>query len=44
VDLLEIKSNLQGQMCTMDIRYPLVSVPLAAPLGHREVVLFSRTR
>jgi hypothetical protein len=44
VDLLDIKSNVQGQMCTMDIRYPLVSVPLAEPLGHRHVVLYSRTR
>jgi hypothetical protein len=44
VDLLETQSNLRGQMCTMDIRYPLVSVPLAEPLGQRQVILFSRKR
>jgi hypothetical protein len=32
------------QMCTMDIRYPTVSVQLAAPLGNRTVVLHSERR
>jgi hypothetical protein len=27
------------QLCTMDIRYPVVTVPLGAPLGERVVVL-----
>ena len=44
VNLVETKSNLQGQMCTMDIRYPLVSVPLAEPLGQRKVVLHAEKR
>lgn len=39
VNLRETKSSLQGQMCTMDMRYPLVSVPLSDPLGERKVVL-----
>ncbi|MFC4080951.1 hypothetical protein [Amycolatopsis samaneae] len=38
VDLSETKAQT-GQMCTMDIRYPVISVPLAAPLGERTVVL-----
>ena len=44
VDLVETKSNLAGQMCTMDIRYPLVSAPLAGPLGQRKVVLVAEKR
>ncbi|HVW40821.1 MAG TPA: hypothetical protein VHC18_05675 [Amycolatopsis sp.] len=44
VNLVETKSNLQGQMCTMDIRYPLVSVPLAAPLDRRTIVLLAEKR
>lgn len=44
VNLVETRSNKQGQMCTMDIRYPLVSVALAAPLGQRKVVLTSEKR
>jgi hypothetical protein len=39
VNLRETQSTLQGQMCTMDIRYPLVSVPLSEPLGQRKVLL-----
>lgn len=27
------------QICTMDLRYPMVSVPLGAPLGDRTVIL-----
>jgi hypothetical protein len=38
VDLSETKAQT-GQMCTMDIRYPVISVALAAPLGQRTVVL-----
>ncbi|WP_072480452.1 hypothetical protein [Amycolatopsis australiensis] len=38
VDLSETKAQT-GQMCTMDIRYPVISVPLAAPLDGRTVVL-----
>ncbi|SFK02684.1 hypothetical protein SAMN05421835_112120 [Amycolatopsis sacchari] len=41
VNLRETQSNMQGRMCTMDIRYPLVSVPLSEPLGQRKVVLVS---
>ena len=44
VALVETKSNLQRQMCTMDIRYPLVPAPLAAPLGQRKVVLLAGKR
>jgi predicted small lipoprotein YifL len=28
-----------GQMCTMDLRFPVLTVQLAAPLGERTVVL-----
>ncbi|WP_245573150.1 hypothetical protein [Amycolatopsis benzoatilytica] len=38
VDLSETKAQT-GQMCTMDLRHPVISVPLAAPLGDRVVVL-----
>ncbi|HWD04885.1 MAG TPA: hypothetical protein VG674_20790 [Amycolatopsis sp.] len=38
VDLSETKAP-RGRMCTMDLRYPVLSVALAAPLGHRTVVL-----
>ncbi|MFI5612142.1 hypothetical protein [Amycolatopsis sp. NPDC051903] len=38
VDLSETKAQT-GQMCTMDLRYPVLSVALAAPLGERTVVL-----
>lgn len=38
VNLTE-KKGQTGQMCTMDIRYPVVSVALASPLGGRTVVL-----
>ncbi|MEV6909608.1 hypothetical protein [Amycolatopsis sp. NPDC051071] len=38
VNLTELKGQT-GQMCTMDIRYPVISVALAAPLGERTVVL-----
>jgi hypothetical protein len=41
VNLRETQSTVQGQMCTMDIRYPLVSVPLSDPLGQRKVILVS---
>ncbi|WP_409493211.1 hypothetical protein [Amycolatopsis sp. cmx-11-12] len=38
VNLTELKGQT-GQMCTMDIRHPVISVSLAAPLGERTVVL-----
>ncbi|WP_328607948.1 hypothetical protein OG943_02100 [Amycolatopsis sp. NBC_00345] len=38
LDLSETKAQT-GQMCTMDLRYPYISVALAAPLGDRTVVL-----
>ncbi|WP_191254297.1 hypothetical protein [Amycolatopsis oliviviridis] len=38
VNLTELKGQT-GQMCTMDIRHPVISVALAAPLGERTVVL-----
>ncbi|EME54062.1 hypothetical protein [Amycolatopsis decaplanina] len=38
VNLTELKGQT-GQMCTMDIRYPVISVALSAPLGERTVVL-----
>jgi hypothetical protein len=38
VDLSETKAQT-GQMCTMDLRYPVISVALAAPLDQRTVVL-----
>lgn len=38
VNLSETKAQT-GQMCTMDIRYPVISVALAAPLDQRKVVL-----
>ncbi|MBN9740361.1 hypothetical protein DMP23_04445 [Amycolatopsis sp. A1MSW2902] len=38
VDLSETKAQT-GQMCTMDLRHPVISVPLGAPLGERTVVL-----
>lgn len=41
INLRETQSMVQGQMCTMDIRYPLVSVPLSEPLGQRKVILVS---
>ncbi|GHF64713.1 hypothetical protein GCM10017566_42760 [Amycolatopsis bartoniae] len=41
VNLRETQSTMQGRMCTMDIRYPLVSVPLSEPLGQRKVILVS---
>jgi hypothetical protein len=41
VNLTETQSNPKGQMCTMDIRYPLISVPLTDPLGARKVVLYN---
>lgn len=44
VDLVESRSNLAGQMCTMDIRYPVVSATLSDPLGERTVVLKSVKR
>ena len=42
VNLSETKAQT-GQMCTMDIRYPVISVALAAPLGDRTVVLKTTT-
>lgn len=39
VNVTEHQSAQKGQMCTMDIRYPLISVPLADPLGSRKVIL-----
>ncbi|NIH88151.1 hypothetical protein [Amycolatopsis granulosa] len=44
VTLVESRSNLAGQMCTMDLRYPVVTVTLSAPLNERIVVLKSATR
>ena len=44
VALVETRPNVQGQMCTMDIRYPLVSAPLAQPLGQRKIVLVTEKR
>jgi hypothetical protein len=38
VNLTELKGQT-GQMCTMDIRHPVISVALAGPLGERTVVL-----
>ncbi|KZB84695.1 hypothetical protein [Amycolatopsis regifaucium] len=38
INLTELKGQT-GQMCTMDIRFPVISVTLAAPLGERTVVL-----
>jgi hypothetical protein len=38
VNLSETKAQT-NQMCTMDIRYPVISVALAAPLDQRTVVL-----
>ncbi|MFJ1764368.1 hypothetical protein ACIOD2_28890 [Amycolatopsis sp. NPDC088138] len=38
VNLSETKAQT-GQMCTMDIRYPVISVALAAPLDQRTVIL-----
>ncbi len=38
VNLTELKGQT-GQMCTMDIRHPVISVALSAPLGERTVVL-----
>jgi len=40
VNLSETKAQT-NQMCTMDIRYPVISVTLAAPLDQRTVVLKS---
>lgn len=44
VSLVKTQSPPRGQMCTMDIRYPVVSVPLDEPLGQRTVVLRSEDR
>lgn len=44
VTLVESRSNLAGQMCTMDMRYPVVSATLSDPLGDRTVVLKSAKR
>jgi hypothetical protein len=38
VNLAESTPN-RHQMCTMDIRYPMVSVPLGAALGDRTLVI-----
>lgn len=38
VSLAETAQN-PHELCTMDLRYPMVSVPLGAPLGQRTVVL-----
>jgi len=38
VNLSETKAQT-GQMCTMDIRFPVISVALAGPLADRTVVL-----
>lgn len=38
VSLAETSEN-PHQLCTMDLRYPMVSVPLSAPLGQRTVAL-----
>ncbi|WP_158882972.1 hypothetical protein [Amycolatopsis anabasis] len=43
VNLVETTAQT-SQMCTMDIRYPTVSVQLGEPLGDRTVVLHSEQR
>jgi hypothetical protein len=43
VNLVETTARTH-QMCTMDIRYPVVSVSLNAPLGDRMLVLHSEQR
>jgi hypothetical protein len=43
IDLSETPGQ-PGQMCTMDIRYPVVPVTLDAPLGDRTVVLHKEQR
>ena len=44
VALVEDQRQLTGRMCTMYIRYPVVSVPLVQPLGDCVVVLQSEKR
>lgn len=44
VHVVETQTLVKGQMCTMIIRYPVVAVPLAEPLGNRKVVLTAETR
>jgi hypothetical protein len=44
VSLVKTQSPPRGQMCTMDIRYPVVSVPQDEPLGQRTVLLLSEDR
>ncbi|TNC27633.1 hypothetical protein [Amycolatopsis alkalitolerans] len=44
IRLSETQRTLQGRMCTMDIRYPLLSVPLGEPLGQRKVILMKVTQ
>ncbi|WP_236788377.1 hypothetical protein [Amycolatopsis sp. GM8] len=41
INLRETQSHMQGRMCTMDIRYPLISVPLSEPLGNRKILLLT---
>ncbi|WP_285647450.1 hypothetical protein [Lentzea sp. NBRC 102530] len=41
IELLET-TPLTKQMCTMDIRFPPLTVQLSEPLGERTVVLTSR--
>jgi len=43
IDLSETPGQ-PGQLCTMDLRYPVVSVTLDAPLGSRTVVLHKEQR
>lgn len=44
VSLVKTQAPTRGQMCTMDIRYPVVSAPLDEPLGQRVVLLRSEDR
>jgi hypothetical protein len=44
VGLVKTQAPTRGQMCTMDIRYPVVSVQLDEPLGQRTVLLRSEDR
>ncbi|GAB3576960.1 hypothetical protein GCM10027445_41820 [Amycolatopsis endophytica] len=44
INLVENKTQQAGQMCTMDIRYPVVSATLSEPLTERTVVLESAKR
>jgi hypothetical protein len=44
ITLVETQPAAPGTMCTMDIRYPVVTATLTAPLGTRTVVLTAERR